>query len=232
MNLLSLRGNTKLGPTVATTTLPIRSTCPTTCMHHPDNEATCYAYQGPMMWHQRRLEKEGLSEWEIVNLEYAQVNTIPNGRLTRLHVAGEWVNAMHIKSVAKAVKKRALKAWSYTHKWRSFKAATFKGISILASCETAAETARAWVRGYAAALVVVKFDSDRAYELCYSDGSGSGMVGIPCPYQTKKIPCEDCKLCLKGEWLHSQRKVILFEAHGARGRKLGEKLIQIGETNG
>lgn len=231
MNLLSLKGNSKLGTSVATTTLPILSTCSTECMHHPDREATCYAYQGPMMWHQKRMEKEGLTQWEIANLEYAQVSTIPAGRLVRLHVAGEWISKAHIKSVAKAVKARALKAWSYTHKWNQFKATDFKGMSVLASCETVADTVKAWMKGYAPALVVSKFERETAYPLRYPDtypsGSDSGMMGIPCPAQTRNRTCEECQLCLKTDWLRNTQHVILFEPHGSRGRKLAEKLVQI-----
>ncbi len=118
--------------------------------------------------------------------------------------------------------KTSLKAWTYTHRWMTLKRKAFDGISVLASCETMLDVFNAHLLGYAPALVVPKFESLKAYDLPNS------FTGIPCPAQTKaQVTCQDCKLCLKSDWLHSTRRVILFEAHGARGRKLAEKLVQI-----
>lgn len=152
------------------------------------------------------------------------------GSLVRFHVAGEWIDSSHVKRVLRVVKSKTLKAWAYTHKWRRFKATSFKGLSILASCDTVPDAVQAWIKGYAPALVVAKFESDKAYDLKYANGSDSGMRGIPCPAQTKKRTCEECKLCLKTEWLHATQQVILFEAHGSRANKLANKLIQIGAS--
>jgi hypothetical protein len=229
MKLLSLRGNSKLGPRVATTTLPIAQTCPTTCMHHPSREATCYAYQGPMRWHQDKIGAVGMSPTALATLEALTMKDIPPGTLTRLHVAGEWINTAHVRAVARQVKHRALRAWTYTHRWATLKRDAFDKINVLASCETVKDAVAAWFKGYAPALVVPKFESPRAYPLRYPSGDPSGFTGIPCPAQTKAaVVCEDCKLCLRTEWLHAERKVILFEAHGSRAKKLAEKLIQIG----
>lgn len=223
MNLISLKGNTKLGSSVTTTTLPIRATCSTDCIHHPDRESTCYAYQGPMMWHQRRLERTLDPATDIGGLEANQLKAhAKSGSLVRLHVAGEWTSSRHIKSVAAVVRRKTLRAWTYTHKWRQFRSTAFKGISTLASCDSLAETALAWVRGYAAALVVPSFERATAYPL------GNGMTGIPCPAQTKpSITCQSCQLCLKTDWLHATKRVILFEAHGSRQKHLKQTLIQI-----
>lgn len=238
MNLISTKGNTKLGTSVVTTTLPIRATCSTDCMHHPDREGTCYAYNGPMMWHQRRMESKIDPSFDIGGMEANQLDASAKpGSLVRLHVAGEWIDAAHVKRVVRVVKSKSLRAWSYTHKWRKFKATSFKGLSILASCDSLQDAVQAWIKGYAPALVVAKFESDKAYPLLIKDslhpgGYDSGLSGIPCPAQTRHVTCEECKLCLKTDWLHDTQHVILFEAHGSRGRKLAAKLIQIGETNG
>lgn len=234
MNLISLKGNTKLGPSVVTTTLPIRATCSTDCMHHPDREGTCYAYNGMMMWHQKRMESAIDSSFDMGGMEANQLDAAAKpGSLVRLHVAGEWIDSSHIKRVIRVVKAKSLKAWAYTHKWRKFKATSFKGLSILASCDNLHDVVQAWIKGYATALVVPKFESDKAYPLKYPSnhpyGNDSGMIGIPCPAQTRHVTCEECKLCLKTEWLHSVQHVILFEAHGSRANKLASKLIQIGE---
>lgn len=231
MNLISLKGNAKLGPSVVTTTLPIRATCSTDCMHHPDRESTCYAYQGPMMWHQKKMESAIDPSWDIGGMEANQLQaSAPPRSLTRLHVAGEWIDSLHIKRVLKVVRAKSLRAWSYTHKWRRFKAKTFKGMAILASCDSLPDAVQAWIKGYAPALVVAKFESPQAYDLKYANGSDSGMRGIPCPAQTKHVTCEECKLCLKTDWLHSTQQVILFEAHGSRAKKLAHVLIQIQTT--
>lgn len=228
VNLISLKGNSKLGTSVVTTTLPIKATCATDCLHHPDREGTCYAYNGPMLWHQRRMESAIDPSWDIGGMEANQLaSNAPAGALTRLHVAGEWLDAAHVKRVLKVVKAKSLKAWSYTHKWRKFKATSFRGLSILASCDSLPDAVQAWIKGYAPALVVPKFESVQAYDLKYANGSDSGMRGIPCPAQTKQRTCEECKLCLKTEWLHATQQVILFEAHGSRANKLASKLISI-----
>jgi hypothetical protein len=228
MNLISLKGNTKLGTSVVTTTLPIRATCSTDCMHHPDREGTCYAYNGPMMWHQRKMESAIDPSWDIGGMEANQLAALAKpGALVRLHVAGEWIDSSHTKRVLRVVKSKSLKAWAYTHKWRKFKATSFKGLSILASCDSLPDAIQAWIKGYAPALVVPKFESYKAYDLKYADGSDTGLGGIPCPAQTKHVTCEQCKLCLKADWLHRTQQVILFEAHGSRGKKLASKLISI-----
>ena len=73
--------------------------------------------------------------------------------------------------------------------------------------------------GFASALVVEKFASDKRYYI------GRGMYGIPCPVQTGKCAsCIDCNLCMKDKSLISRKNVILFEAHG-NGRKNVVKVL-------
>lgn len=222
----SLKGNDKLGDRVVTTTLPILATCPSTCAHHPASGNTCYAYFGHMRSNQHRLERQGSTPEGIIEREVSFVSSLMKGTLTRLHVAGDFVSQGHLSKVVAAVKRSGVRAWSYTHRWRSLKPKA--GISLLASVENTEDMLAAHKRGFPVARVVSEHRSAAAYELHAPDGSPTGFTGIPCPEQTKGVKCQDCQLCLKGEWLHSSKRVILFAPHGARQRALKESLVQIG----
>jgi hypothetical protein len=96
-------------------------------------------------------------------------------------------------------------------------------ISILASCETLRDVKLAWRRNYAAAVVVAKFESERAY-------MREGVKLIPCPAQTRegKVQCITCKLCLRDGFLKRVKAAIAFVPHGSGARKVRERLVQIG----
>jgi hypothetical protein len=210
----SLKGNTKLGKGVATTTLPILTTCPSTCAHHPTKAGTCYANLGAMRFNQSYLMKRNPTPTGVVKQELFFLSSLPSGTLTRLHVAGDFISQSHLTQAATLSHKRGLKAWSYTHRWRSLKPR--QGISLLASVENTDDMRKAHARGFAVARVVSHHQTDKAHPLYDSAGRPTGFVGIPCPEQTRGIKCEDCQLCLKADYLHSSRSVILFAAHGAK----------------
>lgn len=217
---LTYGNNSKVGQAY-TTSLSVAATCLTTCHHHPSRHGTCYAIYGPSGMAQRRLANRTTTE--EVTEEVTKLKTLPTGALVRIHAAGDFANTRHALRVSNVVRRLKLKAWSYTHRWRTIPASAHAGASVLASCETLADVKEAHARGYAPALVVDAFKSTITYSL------GNGFKGIPCPNQTHaNVTCADCKLCLRADWLHSSKSVILFEAHGTRARKLRESLIQIG----
>jgi hypothetical protein len=85
-------------------------------------------------------------------------------------------------------------------------------VSVLASCERPEDAAAAMRRGYAAALVVERFDRDAAYQC--------GPVKVlPCPNQTRDVQCRDCRLCWDDRRLRDAGLVIGFEAHGPGRRR-------------
>ena len=81
-------------------------------------------------------------------------------------------------------------------------------------------------QGFAVARVVPEHRAATAYQL---GGDAAGFTGIPCPAETRGVTCDECRLCLKADWLHREKRVILFTPHGSRRRKLASELIQIGE---
>lgn len=221
--------NRKLGEGVWATTLPIKATCPTTCLHHPSNAGTCYAWQGHMRFTQDRWEREGKGT-DPTTQEPALMRQIPIGALTRLHVAGDFVGRRHLAACERTAKRRGLRAWAYTHAWRTLRPSNTSQLSLLASCDTHDEMVTAHYQGFPVARIVSHHQTDKAYALHSPDGKESGFTGIPCPAETKGVTCETCKLCLRGEWLHESKRVILFTPHGSRKGKLKE-LIQIEKGN-
>lgn len=221
--IISYGTNRKLGKTVFSTTLPIRATCPLSCIHHPKNEATCYAYYGHMRIHQKRLEM--IKNLDPVKQESELLKQVPNNAMIRLHVAGDFVNQEHVNECDKVIQQKELNAWAYTHNWRKLKPP--KSLSLLASVETFADMVEASEKGYAVARVVSHHRTEKSYKLHDKNGKESEFTGIPCPAETKGITCDKCKLCLKNEWLHANKKVILFTPHGPIKNKLKNKLIQI-----
>ena len=224
---ISYGTNRKLGKSVFSTTLPILATCPETCMHHPNNEATCYAYHGHMLLHQKRFER--IKNFDPVKQESELLKQVPNHAMVRLHVAGDFINQTHVEACDKVIKRKSLNAWAYTHNWRKLK--TPKNLSLLASVETFKDMVEASKKGYPVARVVSHHRTEKAYTLHDPNANGkeseSEFTGIPCPAETKGITCDKCKLCLRGEWLHANKKVILFTPHGVIKNKLKNKLIQI-----
>lgn len=92
-------------------------------------------------------------------------------------------------------------------------------VSVLASCETAEDIQAAEARGYAIALVVEEFPTERRYALADS-GRGVSSLGmprpevLPCPAQTRGVPCSDCQLCFDDGALRERGYAIGFEIHG------------------
>ena len=82
------------------------------------------------------------------------------------------------------------------------------------------ELARA--AGYAAAIVVDRFPSKRAFLL-----SGSSARVIPCPAESGDISCARCRLCIDRDLL-AMNAAIAFEAHGGGRKKVVDTLVTLG----
>jgi hypothetical protein len=74
--------------------------------------------------------------------------------------------------------------------------------------------------GYAAALVVIDFEREGAYEV-------DGLKVLPCPEQTRGITCRDCGLCRDDGRLRSAGLVIGFAAHGTGGPAVRRRLTAL-----
>jgi len=116
--------------------------------------------------------------------------------------------------------------WSYTHTWRTIdRAAWGPAISVLASVERPEDIEVARAAGYAAAITVEEFPSEKAFSL-----PGTTALVIPCPAQTRGRTCAKCRLCLDRDLLGMNR-AIGFELHGRDKKKAAEALVQLRRKN-
>lgn len=188
---------------VAATYAPL-STCPTSC---PFAGNGCYAEGGHVGRLTRKLARERAPQGPLREArdEGKALEALPtDGRPLRLHVSGDCRTDAAARALSASVARWQSAgggdAWSYTHAWRRVPRDAWGGVSVLASCETAAEVEAATARGYATARVVAEFEGER-----------TDSRGIACPAQTVGTSCVDCGLCLRADRL---RRPILFAAHG------------------
>lgn len=144
------------------------------------------------------------------------------GRDLRIHVSGDVADAESARLLGQAAtawkKRRGGTVWTYTHTWRQIPREAFgPDLQVLASCETREAVRHARVRGYAPALVVSQFRSERAYE-------SGGLRILPCPAETRGVTCVECRLCLDRDLLDLDL-VIGFAIHGS-ARKRAEAALE------
>jgi hypothetical protein len=92
---------------------------------------------------------------------------------------------------------------------------------VIASVERPEDIQAARAAGYAAALVVDVFPSDKAFFL-----PGSSTKVVPCPAETRGKTCVECRLCLDVD-LFGLDVAIAFQAHGPKARSTREALVQL-----
>ncbi len=148
------------------------------------------------------------------------------GRDLRVHVGGDVGSEMGARMLAVMAlnwrRRGGGTVWTYTRFWRSIpRAAWGPAISVLASVDSPAEAAEAIRRGYAPAIVVAQHKSRKAAQL---DGWRGRF--IPCPAETGKATCVECRLCLDRD-LVGLKRGIAFAAHGSGAAKMAEKLITL-----
>jgi hypothetical protein len=225
-------------PFVCATHVSIRATCPNDC---PLKDAGCYAQGGFTRRSMEMLDEaaaeRGMSGLDVIRAEVEaidhsfvrQARRVPRdgargGRDLRLHVAGDVPTAGGVeaaKLLAGAARRWRLRGggavWTYTHQWHRVPRAAWGPISVLASCDQPYEVEIARRRGYAAALVVAAFPSDRAFTV-------AGVPGkvVPCPAQTGERTCAECRLCLDRDLLRLD-VTVGFAAHGASARRIAER---------
>lgn len=237
--------NSKLGKGIAATYVS-QTSCPRTC---PFLENSCYAELGLVGIYTRRLNRSPWSQLELAQNEAAYIyRTVEHfygdGQYRRLnlkpkwhwyhplrgHVVGDSRTVAAVKLVAKAYElwqRWFGPVWTYTHAWKRIARKHWRGVSILASCESMRDVGKALDRGYAAALVVDSHSSPKAWTHRLPCPDAREITIVPCPNQTKQVTCSQCKLCWKDQWLLESRTVIAFAAHGSKKETIKSKLIQI-----
>jgi hypothetical protein len=212
-------GNAKLGG--AAITIVAKQSCPETC---PFKANGCYAEHDSGVHHWNRISAGAAdkSPLELARAEAKAIDELPGDRDLRLHVAGDSTTEEGTRLIATACAKYVFRGkwkhgtdvsvWAYTHGWRTVPRDAWGSVSVLASCETPEDVKLARSRGYAAAMVVPRFEGESAYE------HGEVTV-IPCPQQTRERTCTQCRLCMNAERLHKSSLVIGFALHGGGTNK-------------
>jgi hypothetical protein len=230
ISLTEKSSNKKLGDNVAATYAPIEQTCPSSCQLKNDG---CYAQMGFVGIQNARLtrnaRKGSLNATALAKLEAKLIDESFKGKQLkkktplRLHVSGDVKTKTGVKylsaSARRYIARGGGKVWTYSHAWSKLPKSLWNGISVLASCDTIREAKEALKAGYAPAMVVPEFESEKAYMI-------EGIKGIPCPEQTRGVTCQNCGLCMNADKLVQQNSMILFAVHGARSEKFKLKVMK------
>lgn len=207
---VDLSENSKTGP--VSVTYASQNSCPLTC---PLRGAGCYAEHGPMgIWTARvNNANPTATPLQVALDEAAAIREKVSGRFDlRLHVVGDCPtdeSARIVSDAALGVLRRGKQPWSYTHAWKDVARESWGEVSVLASGEAPRQMVEAMDKGYATAIVVDKFKSDKLYE-------ENGVKILPCAQQTRGVQCVDCRLCFNDTRLREKGITIGFEAHGSR----------------
>ncbi len=210
----------------------IEATCPTSCIYKGGG---CFVETGFTQHAMRALNEsaKSMSALDVTTIEAAALdvysqNGVPQdgalgGRDLRLHVGGEVgggeTGARLLGAAAGRWRERGGGAvWTYTHRWRDIARAAFGSISVLASVEHLDDLGLALERGYAPSVTVPSFESRKAFKL-------GGVKVIPCPAETRKTTCVECRLCLDRD-LVKMRAGIGFALHGA-GAKMARTRLKV-----
>jgi hypothetical protein len=208
-------------------TMASQSSCPSTC---PFVASGCYAESGPQSWTTAKLNRSRITDPVTIAREEAKaIGTLSGTRPLRLHVVGDCTSDESARILARAVKAYKRRgnqpAWTYTHAWRDISRCSFGSISALASCESTEQVKTASAKGYAAVLVVDRFESEKAYT------TADDIKIVPCPQQTGRTEnCATCKLCWDDARLREMRVTVGFAAHGAQASAVRRQLVQITEA--
>lgn len=227
--------NRKVG--AAAVTYAAQGSCPTDCAFLG---AGCYAEGASAGLLTRKLNENagGAGPWEIALAEAEAIDAIDplyEGQPMRLHTVGDCATEQAARIVAAAAERWTARGggrvWTYTHAWRVVSREAWGVVSVLASCETPLDVFQARVRDYATALVVDTFDQDGRYPIA---GDGTLVELVPCPAQTRDVPCTDCGLCFYDRRRYDAGVTIGFAVHGdmastrqARGVLRGERPVKL-----
>ena len=212
-------------PFCSSTYVSIAATCPESCEFKGKG---CYVTEGFTGATSRRLDAAALGlsaddvtalEAEAIHRSFAHRRRIPQdgargGRDLRLHVGGDVGSALGASMLAGAAMGWRMRGggsvWTYTHAWRIVpREAWGPAVSVLASCETLEDTRLARAAGYAPALTLSRFPSERAFR----PKGGASLRIIPCPAETRGMTCVECRLCIDRD-LAGMGVAIGFAMHG------------------
>ncbi len=206
-------GNAKLGRCAATWVS--QDSCPLDCPHLKES---CYAKAGRAGITTRRLNRAGrFKPATLAREEARQIQAAPGDRPLRVHVVGDSPDDESARIVGAAMagytRRSGQPSWTYTHAWRVVKRSSWGAANVLASCETVEAVKAAHRAGYATALVMSKFASEKTHDV-------GGIKVIPCPAQTRGTTCDKCRLCWNAPRLRKAKLTIGFAVHGVVAQKV------------
>jgi hypothetical protein len=217
-------------PFVSTTDTSIAATCSEAC---PFKGSGCFAEPGFTRFKAREFDAaKGLTADQVIAEEARLIDgafdsgrvpqdSAQGGRDLRLHMGGDVGSALGAQLLAGAAGRWRDRGggtvWTFTHAWREVPREAWGPISVIAAVEQAEDIQVA----RAAAIVVDKFPSDKAFSL-----PGSTTKIVPCPAETRGKTCVECRLCLDADKATRRNIAIVFEAHGPTARRVREALVQ------
>jgi hypothetical protein len=209
--------NSKIGSVSAT--YSSQSSCPNSC---PFFNKGCYAELGLTGIHTNKLNRSDITDpVEIAKVEASEIKKLSGKKHLRIHVVGDCATDECAKIVSGAasehMSKHNMMAWTYTHA-HNVKRESWSNVSVLRSCETLSQVEQSHNEGFASAMVVTDFESNKPHDI------GNGFIGIPCRNQVSNVTCVECKLCLNDKALRKNKRVILFSAHGIRKNSVSNTL--------
>ena len=221
-HLSRVSGNKKTG------FMPVTTTSRNTCHGCPFDGNGCYAQSGPLALHWRKVSDGSRGvDWRQ---HLADLASLPTGSPLRLNQAGDLPNTMgrisrrYLKALADVVKRRGLKAWTYTHHDPAsgenaalIRAAQSSGLTVNVSTETESAADRAVSAGLPAVLAVPSTETRNTWH------TPAGNVVLVCPAQRRETSCSDCMLCHQAG--RGRRVIVAFVAHGT-GKRKADAVIQ------
>jgi len=207
--------NAKTG--LVSATYSSQNSCPKSC---PLRGEGCYAESSKAGITTRRVNQgTAKTPLAIAREEALAIDTLTGALDLRVHVVGDCKTPAAAKLVAAAMarhrRKQGRRAWTYTHAWREVPRKAWLGESVLASCDSPDQVREANARGYAAAIVLDKFASEKAYT------TEEGLRIVPCPNQTSRgLTCLECGICMNADALFQRGFTVGFEAHGSGKNKI------------
>lgn len=185
-----------------------------------------------------RAKERGWGGWETIAAEADAIertfqNKMPQdgwkgrGRDMRLHISGDTYNESSTWILGTAASNYMLRGggrvWTYTHRWREVARDRWKLVSALASVESVDEFKEAERQGYAMAITLPYFPTEKAFQV---PGRPDLRV-VPCLAETRGLTCIECRLCFDDKKLREKGIVIGFSLHGTNStvasQRLGER---------
>jgi len=151
----------------------------------------------------RRLNSNPLSSSvAIARLEAAGIDRLKGNRDLRVHVVGDCRTVSAARLIGAAMvryeSRGGMKAWTYTHAWRTVPYSAWHGARVMASIHSGADVAAALAQGYTATAYAVpeRHPSRQAYTV-------DGVRVVPCPAQwSEGVQCythgsrgRSCDIC-------------------------------------